>query len=144
MIDKDVYTFNEMTGQVELTTPGTVNDDRALSPASSPTTPHHPRHKSRSRSSGRKKKLEKAFSTGLTLIVLDSLICVNLWKLYLWTTLDSALNYLGEESLNEESREPSPTKSITPLPEELDQEGIKLEGIVDQAATEDGLSKTNG
>ena len=37
--------------------------------------------------------------------------------------VDSALNYLGDEAFNGDSREPSPTKSITPLPEEgLDNE----------------------
>jgi len=103
MVDKDIYTFNEITGQVELTTPGMVAEDGSMSPTSSPTTPHHPRSKSRSKSSGRKKKLEKAYST------------------------DSALNFLGDEAYNGESREPSPTKSITPLPEEVDQEIKQVE-----------------
>ena len=43
-------------------------------------------------------------------------------------SLDSALNYLGEEIYNVDSREPSPTKSITPLPEEeVDQEIKQVE-----------------
>eukprot|EP00090_Calanus_glacialis_P016150 TRINITY_DN25368_c0_g1_i1.p1 TRINITY_DN25368_c0_g1~~TRINITY_DN25368_c0_g1_i1.p1 ORF type:complete len:400 (-),score=143.35 TRINITY_DN25368_c0_g1_i1:250-1449(-) len=104
MVDKDIYTFNEITGQVELTTPGMVADDGSMSPTSSPTTPHHPRSKSRSKSSGRKKKLEKSYST------------------------DSALNFLSDEAFNGDSREPSPTKSITPLPEEeVDQEIKQVE-----------------
>ena len=64
MVDKDIYTFNEVTGQVELSSQGMGADERSISPTSSPTTPHHPRSKSRSKSSGRKKKLEKSFSTG--------------------------------------------------------------------------------
>ena len=37
------------------------------------------------------------------------------------------MNYLGDEAYNGDSREPSPTKSITPLPEEVDQEIKQVE-----------------
>ena len=51
---------------------------------------------------------------------------VNLWiflfVLILFTS-DSALNHLGDDIYNGDSRDPSPTKSIIPLSEEeLDQE----------------------
>ena len=63
MIDKDVYTYNEVAGVVELQTPGYEEGGR-ISPTSQPNTPHHARARVRSKSSGRRKKLEKAFSTG--------------------------------------------------------------------------------
>ena len=63
IMGKDVYTYNEVTGMVELTGSGLGSEDGGrISPTSQPTTPHH--KKSRSKSSGRRKKLEKAFSTG--------------------------------------------------------------------------------
>ena len=62
---KEVYTYNEVTGQVELMVSGLGGEDGGRhSPTSQPTTPHHSRAKTRSKSSGRRKKLEKAFSTG--------------------------------------------------------------------------------
>ena len=64
MIDKDVYTYNEVAGVVELQTPGYEEGGR-ISPTSQPNTPHHARARVRSKSSGRRKKLEKAFSTGI-------------------------------------------------------------------------------
>ena len=63
MIDKDVYTYNEVAGIVELQTPANEEGGR-VSPTSQPNTPHHARTRVRSKSSGRRKKLEKAFSTG--------------------------------------------------------------------------------
>ena len=64
MIDKDVYTYNEVAGVVELQT-SSVEEGR-VSPTSQPNTPHHNRVRARSKSSGRKKKLEKSYSTGFT------------------------------------------------------------------------------
>ena len=64
MIDKDVYTYNEVAGVVELQT-SSVEEGR-VSPTSQPNTPHHNRVRARSKSSGRKKKLEKSYSTGYT------------------------------------------------------------------------------
>merc|ERR1740116_419858 len=87
MIDKEVYTCNEVTGQVELQLASGHEEGGRVSPTSQPNTPHHARARVRSKSSGRRKKLEKAFST------------------------ESALNYIGDEDL---SREPSPTKSPFP------------------------------
>ena len=64
IMGKDVFTYNEVTGMVELTGSGLGSEDGGrVSPTSQPTTPHH--KKSRSKSSGRRKKLEKAFSTGI-------------------------------------------------------------------------------
>ena len=103
MIDKDVYTYNEVAGVVELQT-STVEEGR-VSPTSQPNTPHHTRVRARSKSSGRKKKLEKSFSTGNTLT----------WYFIHKEThkyLESALNYIGDEEM---TRSPSPTKS--PFPE---------------------------
>ena len=86
IMGKDVFTYNEVTGMVELTGAGVGSEEGGrVSPTSQPTTPHHARAKTRSKSSGRRKKLEKAFST------------------------ESALNYIGEDLAF--SREPSPTKS---------------------------------
>ena len=66
IMGKDVFTYNEVTGMVELTGPGVGSEDGGrVSPTSQPTTPHHARAKSRSKSSGRRKRLEKAFSTGI-------------------------------------------------------------------------------
>ena len=66
IMGKDVFTYNEVTGMVELTGPGVGSEDGGrVSPTSQPTTPHHARAKTRSKSSGRRKKLEKAFSTGM-------------------------------------------------------------------------------
>ena len=83
---QDVYTYNEVAGVVELQA-SSVEEGR-VSPTSQPNTPHHARARIRSKSSGRKKKLEKAYST------------------------ESALNYIGDEDI---TRSPSPTKS--PFPE---------------------------
>ena len=65
IMGKDVFTYNEVTGMVELTGSGVgAEEGGRVSPTSQPTTPHHARAKSRSKSSGRRKRLEKAFSTG--------------------------------------------------------------------------------
>lgn len=64
MIDKEVYTYNEVTGQVELQLGSGHEEGGRVSPTSQPNTPHHGRARVRSKSSGRRKKLEKAFSTG--------------------------------------------------------------------------------
>ena len=64
MIDKEVYTCNEVTGQVELQLASGHEEGGRVSPTSQPNTPHHARARVRSKSSGRRKKLEKAFSTG--------------------------------------------------------------------------------
>ena len=65
IMGKDVFTYNEVTGMVELTGSGLgFEEGGRISPTSQPTTPHHGRAKTRSKSSGRRKKLEKAFSTG--------------------------------------------------------------------------------
>ena len=48
MVDKEVYTFNEVTGTVELSTTNAPEDGGRVSPTSSPTTPHHSRKTSRS------------------------------------------------------------------------------------------------
>ena len=66
IMGKDVFTYNEVTGMVELTGSGVGSEEGGrVSPTSQPTTPHHARAKSRSKSSGRRKRLEKAFSTGI-------------------------------------------------------------------------------
>ena len=64
MIDKEVYTYNDVTGQVELQLASGHEEGGRVSPTSQPNTPHHGRARVRSKSSGRRKKLEKAFSTG--------------------------------------------------------------------------------
>ena len=64
IINKEVYTYNEVTGLVELQLASGHEEGGRVSPTSQPNTPHHARARIRSKSSGRRKKLEKAFSTG--------------------------------------------------------------------------------
>ena len=54
------------------------------------------------------------------------MMCI-LWNNKYIFLSDSVLNYLGDEAFNGDSREPSPTKSITPLPEEVDHEVKEVE-----------------
>ena len=123
IMGKEVYTYNELTGLVELMVSGVGSEEGGgrHSPTSQPTTPHHSRTKTRSKSSGRRKKLEKAFSTGLS------------WPQFFFITYycieESALNYIGEDLdySREQSREPSPTKS--PLLE------LKDEALVEESLT---------
>jgi len=106
MIDKDVYTYNEVAGIVELQTPANEEGGR-VSPTSQPNTPHHARTRVRSKSSGRRKKLEKAFST------------------------ESALNYIGDDI--ELTRSPSPTKSPFPDISEV-HDGVEINDNQDAGA----------
>ena len=120
IMGKEVYTYNEVTGQVELMVSGLGSEEGGRhSPSSQPTTPHHSRAKTRSKSSGRRKKLEKAFSTGeLNSPVPQTDIAL---------IKESALNYIGEDLVysREQSREPSPTKS--PLLELKDETLLELD-----------------
>jgi len=121
IMGKEVYTYNEVTGLVELTVSGLSGEDGGRhSPTSQPTTPHHARAKSRSKSSGRRKKLEKAFST------------------------ESALNYIGDDLSY--SREPSPTKSpLLELKDEaLLEDKLRPESTEQPEAEETSQSLVNG
>ena len=127
-MDKDVYTFNEITGQVvdkiflngmfvficvqvEILTPGMNNENGSISPTSSPTI---------LLSSGRKNNFVKSFSTGEF---------IDLRKKYSLFISDSAFNHLGDDIHNGDSREPSPTKSISPYPKEEEDQEIESRPI---------------